>query len=152
MELRKKVEIFVDKMLKSDTPEGKREADSYFAELNAALTLEEQKEAGQIMREIMAERRKSRKIKRTDINMKEKLAEIQDVISLSYIAKHYFNNVLTALLSTASLQLLLTRNWLCFPMPFVTSALKYREHQTQFINFHLRQRERSTKKFRFSFC
>ena len=87
MELRKKVEIFVDKMLKSDTPEGKREADSYFAELNAALTLEEQKEAGQIM----AERRKSRKIKRTDINMKEKLAEIQDVISLSYIAKHYFN-------------------------------------------------------------
>lgn len=29
MELRKKVEIFVDKMLKSDTPEGKREADSY---------------------------------------------------------------------------------------------------------------------------
>lgn len=39
----------------------------------------------------MAERRKSRKIKRTDINMKEKLAEIQDVISLSYIAKHYFN-------------------------------------------------------------
>lgn len=91
MELRKKVEIFVDKVLKSDTPEGKREADSYFAELNAALTLEEQKEAGQIMREIMAERRKSRKIKRTDINMKEKLAEIQDVISLSYIAKHYFN-------------------------------------------------------------
>ena len=91
MELRKKVEIFVDKMLKSDTPEGKREADSYFAELNTALTLEEQKEAGKIMREIMAERRKSRKIKRTDINMKEKLAEIQDVISLSYIAKHYFN-------------------------------------------------------------
>ena len=88
MELRKKVEIFVDKMLKSDTPEGKREADSYFAELNTALTLEE---PGKIMREIMAERRKSRKIKRTDINMKEKLAEIQDVISLSYIAKHYFN-------------------------------------------------------------
>lgn len=48
MELRKKVEIFVDKMLKSDTPEGKREADSYFAELNTALTLEEQKEAGKL--------------------------------------------------------------------------------------------------------
>ena len=36
MELRKKVEIFVDKMLKSDTPEGKREADSYFAELKCS--------------------------------------------------------------------------------------------------------------------
>lgn len=31
MELRKKVEILVDKMLKSDTPEGKQEGDTYFA-------------------------------------------------------------------------------------------------------------------------
>lgn len=91
MELREKVAVFVDKMLNSGTLESKQEADSYFTELNAGLTLEERKEAGRIMREIMAERRNARKVKRTDIDMKEKLAGIQDIISLSYIAKHYFN-------------------------------------------------------------
>lgn len=91
MELREKVAVFVDKMLNSGTLESKQEADSYFTELNAGLTLEERKEAGRIMREIMAERRNVRKVKRTDIDMKEKLAGIQDIISLSYIAKHYFN-------------------------------------------------------------
>lgn len=91
MELKEKVAVFVDKMLKSDTPEGKREADLYFTNLNAGLTLEEQREAGRIMRELMAERRNARKAKRTDIDMKAKLAGIQDAISLSYIAKHYFN-------------------------------------------------------------
>ncbi len=88
--LREKVEVFVDKMFQSNTVEGKQDADAYFKSLNETLTVEERKEAGRLMREIMAERRAVHRQKRTDINMKEKLAEIQEVISLSYIAKHYF--------------------------------------------------------------
>lgn len=90
MELRDKVRIFVEKMLASKTPEGKRDADEYFKSLNATLSPEEKTEAGRLMRELMNERREIRRIKRTDINVKERLAGIQDIVSLSYIAKHYF--------------------------------------------------------------
>ncbi|MDO4165399.1 MAG: DUF5053 domain-containing protein [Bacteroides sp.] len=90
MELRDKVAVFVDKMLLSGTPDGKKEADAYFAQLNAELSSEEKKEAGRLMRELMDERRLARQAKRTDINVKERLAGIQEMVSLSYIAKHYF--------------------------------------------------------------
>ena len=61
MDLREKIQELVDKMSESN-----------------------------IMRELLAKNRESRRVKRTDINIKEKLIEIQDIISLSYIAKHYF--------------------------------------------------------------
>lgn len=70
---------------------------------------------------------------------------------ISVKTNHGSITVLTVRLLMESPQLSLTRNWLCFPMPFVTSGLKYREHQTQFINLHLRQRKRS-KKTPLSFC
>lgn len=90
MELREKIQILVDKISASGTPESRKTADEYFAELNSTLNNEEKKEAGKIMRELMAKKREARQAKRTDINIKERLSEIQNVISLSYIAKHYF--------------------------------------------------------------
>lgn len=90
MDLRDKIQELVDKMSESTTDEGRKAVDGYFEELNATLTPEEKKEGGKIMRELLAKKRESRRVKRTDINMKEKLMEIQDIISLSYIAKRYF--------------------------------------------------------------
>lgn len=90
MDLRDKIQELVDKMSESTTDEGRKAVDGYFEELNATLTSEEKKEGGKIMRELLAKKRESRRVKRTDINMKEKLMEIQDIISLSYIAKRYF--------------------------------------------------------------
>ena len=90
MDLRDKIQELVDKMSESTTDEGRKAVDGYFEELNAILTPEEKKEGGKIMRELLAKKRESRRVKRTDINMKEKLIEIQYIISLSYIAKRYF--------------------------------------------------------------
>ena len=90
MELREKIQILVDKISASGTAESRKSADEYFAELNSTLNNEEKKEAGKIMRELMAKKREVRHVKRTDINIKERLSEIQNVISLSYIAKYYF--------------------------------------------------------------
>lgn len=91
MDLREKIQGLVDRMSESGiNPEGRRIVDDYFAELNADLTPEEKKEGGRIMRELLAKKSEERRIKRTDINVKEKLIEIQDIISLSYIAKRYF--------------------------------------------------------------
>ena len=90
MDLRDKIQELVDKMSESTTAGGRKALDAYFEELNATLTPEEKKEGGKIMRELLAKKRESRRVKRTDINMKEKLIEVQDIISLSYIAKHYF--------------------------------------------------------------
>jgi len=90
MDLRDKIQELVDKMSESTTDEGRKAVDGYFEELNATLTPEEKKEGGKIMHELLAKKRESRRVKRTDINMKEKLIEIQDIISLSYIAKRYF--------------------------------------------------------------
>lgn len=90
MDLREKIQDLVDRISASGTQEGRISADSLFAELNATLTPEEKKEGGKIMRELMAKKRDARRIKRTDINIKEKLKNIQDIISLSYIAQTYF--------------------------------------------------------------
>ena len=58
--------------------------------MSAKLAPEEKKEAGKILRELMQERRTAIRKKRTDINVKEKLKDIEGMISLSYIAEHYF--------------------------------------------------------------
>ncbi len=89
-QLREKVEVFVDMMMQSGTADGKQRADEYFSKLNETLNAEQRKEAGKLMREIMAERRAEQRKKRTDINVKEKLADVQEALSVSYIAKHYF--------------------------------------------------------------
>ncbi len=89
-EVRKEIEDLAELMFSAGTPEERKKADERFAKLNETLTPEEKREGGKIIREVLAARRAVRRAKRTDINMKEKLAGIQDMISLSYIARQYF--------------------------------------------------------------
>lgn len=86
MDLRAKVQKLVD----SFQLEGDAQIDAIFHELNKELAPEEKKEAGKILRELMQEKRAAIRKKRTDINVKEKLKGIEGMISLSYIAEHYF--------------------------------------------------------------
>lgn len=90
MDIRAEVQKLVDSFPLQGTREGNAQVDTIFYELNQKLTQEEKKEAGKILREVMGERRNAIRKKRTDINVKEKLKDIGSVISLSYIAEHYF--------------------------------------------------------------
>lgn len=90
MDIRAEVQKLVNSFPLQGTKEGNTQVDAVFYELNQKLAPEERKEAGQILRELMEERRKAIRKKRNDINVKEKLSDIQNVVSLSYIAEHYF--------------------------------------------------------------
>lgn len=90
MDLRAEVQKLVDSFPLLGTKEGSAQVDAIFYELNAKLAPEEKKEAGKILRELMQERRSAIRKKRTDINVKEKLKDIEGMISLSYIAENYF--------------------------------------------------------------
>ena len=61
-----------------------------------SVPVEQRKLAGQYLREVMAERRtlKSQKINK---NFKKELEDIENVVSLSYIAKEYFGKDRTCL-------------------------------------------------------
>lgn len=68
----------------------RREHDNKFDVLMKSVPIEQRKQAGQYLREVMLERRnpKSQKINK---DLKKELEDIQDIVSLSYIAKEYFN-------------------------------------------------------------
>lgn len=69
------------------TGSGTVEFDKLFDQVRKlATTPEERKEAGVYLREQMRIRRK-----RPDVDVKKIVQEAQDVVSLSYIAKRYFN-------------------------------------------------------------
>ncbi len=91
MDLKERVREVFELMLQSETSDGKQKADAAFAALNAELDIEQRKEAGRLMREIMAERRAERARKRTDINVRQQLENVIEIVPLAYIAKHYFN-------------------------------------------------------------
>ena len=91
MDLRAEVQKLIDSFPLQGTKDGNAQVDAIFHELNEKLAPEEKKEAGKILRELMQERRTAIRKKRTDINVKEKLKDIEGMISLSYIAEHYFN-------------------------------------------------------------
>lgn len=81
----------IDEMIKNmhllRTESGTVEFDKLFDQVrNLATKPEERKEAGVYLREQMRIRRK-----RPDVDVKKIVQEAQDVISLSYIAKQYFN-------------------------------------------------------------
>lgn len=70
------------------TQKGSEEFDRMWRELNANIPLEERGEAGRILREEMRNAREQKK--RTDINVRVRLGDLSDALSLSYIAQHYF--------------------------------------------------------------
>lgn len=81
----------IDEMIKSmhllRTKTGSVEFDKLFDSVKELTTTsEERREAGIYLREQMRMRRK-----RPDVDIKKMVKEAQDVVSLSYIAKQYFN-------------------------------------------------------------
>jgi hypothetical protein len=70
------------------TKEGSEQFDKMWKELQETIPVEERREAGKILRREMSDRRKS--IKRVDVNVRSQLGDLSNAISLSYIAKQYF--------------------------------------------------------------
>ncbi len=71
------------------TKEGSEQFDVMWKEVLASVPEGEQREAGRILRKEMKNRRQSLK-KRTDVDVRSQSGDLFDIISLSYIAKQYF--------------------------------------------------------------
>ena len=67
----------------------RREHDKKFEVLMKSVPLDQRRLAGQYLREVMAERRTSKSPK-VDKDLKKELEDVQQIVSLSYIAKEYF--------------------------------------------------------------
>lgn len=86
-DLRNRIDEMIKGMHLLRTGSGTVEFDKLFEQVRTlATTPEERKEAGFYLREQMRIRRK-----RPDVDVKKIVQEAQDVVSLSYIAKRYFN-------------------------------------------------------------
>lgn len=83
-----KIRNLVSKLHLLRTKDGSEEFDKIWKDLNAEIPLEERREAGRILSDEMRKVRENRK--RTDVNVRTGMGELCDVLSLSYIAQHYF--------------------------------------------------------------
>ena len=70
------------------TKEGSEEFDRIWRALNADIPAEHRREAGQILLEEMKKSRERKK--RTDVDVRGTFGDLYEVLSLSYIAQHYF--------------------------------------------------------------
>lgn len=88
-ELKERIRTSFGEFCTLKTEAERKEHDKKFAALMKSVSVDQRKLAGQYLREVMAERRssKSPKINR---DLKKELEDVQDIISLSYIAKEYF--------------------------------------------------------------
>ena len=87
-QLEDKIRKLVSKFHLLRTKDGSEEFDKIWKDLNAEIPLEERREAGRILSDDMRKVRENRK--RTDVNVRTGMGELCDVLSLSYIAQHYF--------------------------------------------------------------
>ena len=69
------------------TKEGSQEFDNEWHSLMAEIPMDERKEAGRILREEMM----SKRIKRSDVNMREVLGSLAEALNMSYISREYFH-------------------------------------------------------------
>ena len=88
-ELKERIRVCFEEFCSLKTEKERKEHDAKFAALMKSVPSEQRKLAGQYLREVMAERRSSKSPK-VDKDLKKELQDIQEVISLSYIAKEYF--------------------------------------------------------------
>lgn len=88
-ELKERIKVCFEEFCSLKTEKERKEHDAKFAALMKSVPLEQRKLAGQYLREVMAERRSSKSPK-VDKDFKKELQDIQEVVSLSYIAKEYF--------------------------------------------------------------
>ena len=69
------------------TKEGSQEFDNEWHSLMAEIPMDERKEAGRILRKEM----RSKRIKRSDVNMREVLGTLAEALNMSYISREYFH-------------------------------------------------------------
>lgn len=88
-ELKERIRVCFEEFCTLKTEAERREHDKKFEALMKSVPADQRRLAGQFLREVMAERRspKSQKINK---NFKKELEDIQNIVSLSYIAKEYF--------------------------------------------------------------
>lgn len=86
-ELKQKIRDLVSKMKLLRSQSSFDQFDRMFEEIRTLTnTPEERREAGQYLRQLMEEKRK-----RPDVDVKNIIKNIQDIVSLSYIAERFFN-------------------------------------------------------------
>lgn len=88
-ELKERIKVCFEEFCSLKTEKERKEHDAKFAALMKSVPSEQRKLAGQYLREVMAERRSSKSPK-VDKDFKKELQDIQEIVSLSYIAKEYF--------------------------------------------------------------
>ncbi len=88
-ELKERIKVCFEEFCSLKTEKERKEHDAKFAALMKSVPPEQRKLAGQYLREVMAERRSSKSPK-VDKDFKKELQDIQEIVSLSYIAKEYF--------------------------------------------------------------
>lgn len=88
-ELKERIKVCFEEFCSLKTEKERKEHDAKFAALMKSVPPEQRKLARQYLREVMAERRSSKSPK-VDKDFKKELQDIQEIVSLSYIAKEYF--------------------------------------------------------------
>lgn len=88
-ELKERIKVCFEEFCSLKTEKERKKHDAKFAALMKSVPPEQRKLAGQYLREVMAERRSSKSPK-VDKDLKKELQDIQEIVSLSYIAKEYF--------------------------------------------------------------
>lgn len=88
IQIEEKIRVLISNFHLLRTKEGSEEFDKMWKELNASILPEDRQEAGRILNDELRKNRERRK--RTDVDVKGMLGDLSDVLSLSYIAQHYF--------------------------------------------------------------
>lgn len=92
MELKAKIQELIDSFPLQEIEGEDFKVEAIFHEFVSQIPVEERREAGHIIRELMQERRERiGKKKYTKINLKEQFESIENIVSMSYIAQHYFD-------------------------------------------------------------
>lgn len=88
-ELKERIRTCFAEFCTLNTEAERREHDKKFEILMKSVPAGQRKLAGQYLREVMLERKTSKSPK-VDKDLKKELEDIQEIVSLSYIAKEYF--------------------------------------------------------------
>lgn len=87
-QLEQKVKGLVGKFHLLRTKEGSEEFDRMWRELKSGMTPEQLREMGKLIMQEMKNARERRK--RTDVDVRHAMGDLYELVSLSYIAQHYF--------------------------------------------------------------
>lgn len=91
MDLKAKLQELIDSFPLQEAEGEDLKVEAIFHEFISQISVEERREAGQIIRELMQERRERISMKKyKGVNLKEQFKGIENIISMSYIAQRYF--------------------------------------------------------------